>query len=144
MLSQDPTGGRAGRHPPPRRHSKEGRREVWATGLVEPLLAAEIRDPYAVVFVAEREGAVVGYVYAVVEGPDYMALRGPAGVFHDLVVDREEREQGVGRALLDAMLVTLSAWGAPRAELLAAERNKAAQRLFTRAGFRPTMVEMTG
>jgi GNAT superfamily N-acetyltransferase len=33
--------------------------------------------------------------------------------------------------------------GAPRVLLWTAERNAAAQRLFLRLGFRPTMIEMT-
>src|ERR1700712_3590509 len=41
----------------------------------------------SLVLVAERYGAVVGYVFAQIEGPDYMALRGPAGVIHDIYVE---------------------------------------------------------
>ena len=40
----------------------------------------------AVVFVAERAGEVIGYTYATIEGTDYMALRGPAALLHDIVV----------------------------------------------------------
>jgi len=93
--------------------------------------------------VAERDGEVLGYTYAGVEGNDYMALRGPAGVLYDIVVDPAHRKQGVGRMLLDATLEALKAKGAPRAVLSTAEQNTAAQRLFDRAGFRRTMIEMT-
>jgi len=86
---------------------------------------------------------VVGYTYAGVEGNDYMSLRGPAGVLHDIVVDPAHRGQGVGRVLLDATLEALKAKGAPRVVLSTAERNESAQRLFARAGFRRTMIEMT-
>lgn len=37
----------------------------------------------------------------------------------------------------------LEARGAPQVVLSTAERNEAARRLFARAGFRPTMIEMT-
>jgi ribosomal protein S18 acetylase RimI-like enzyme len=100
-----------------------------------------VRD--VVILVAERNGAVIGYAYASIEGPDYMALRGPAGVLHDLVVDPAHRGHGVGRMLLDAAAAALAARGAPRVILSTAARNVAAQRLFERAGFRPTMIEMT-
>jgi ribosomal protein S18 acetylase RimI-like enzyme len=86
---------------------------------------------------------VLGYTYAAVEGNDYMALRGPAGVLHDIVVDPDYRQEGVGRMLLDATLAWLQAHGAPRVVLSTAERNEEAQRLFARAGFRRTMIEMT-
>jgi ribosomal protein S18 acetylase RimI-like enzyme len=44
--------------------------------------------------------------------------------------------------LLDATLEALKARGAPRVVLSTAERHEAAQRLFDRAGFRRTMIEM--
>jgi ribosomal protein S18 acetylase RimI-like enzyme len=86
---------------------------------------------------------VIGYTYAGVEGKDYMALRGPAGVVYDIVVDPDHRQQGIGRLLLDATIDALKARGAPRVVLSTAEKNAAAQRLFDRAGFRRTMIEMT-
>ena len=106
-------------------------------------LGRQLEEPDVVVLVAERAGEVLGYTYAGVEGPDYMALRGPAGVLHDIVVDPAQRGQGVGRLLLEATVAALAARGAPRVVLETAERNEAAQRLFARAGFRRTMLEMT-
>jgi ribosomal protein S18 acetylase RimI-like enzyme len=72
-----------------------------------------------------------------------MALRGPAGVVHDIIVDPERREGGVGRKLLEAALAALAERGAPRVVLHTAAKNATAQRLFEAAGFRPTMIEMT-
>ena len=95
------------------------------------------------VIVADDGGEVIGYSYAAVEGYDYMALRGPAGVLHDVIVDPEHRSRGVGRLLLDAALEFLRSRGAPRVVLSTAERNGAAQWLFAGAGFRRTMIEMT-
>ena len=57
-------------------------------------LGSQSEQPDKLVLVAERDGAVVGYAYAGVEGNDYMALRGPAGVIYDLVVDPDHRRQG--------------------------------------------------
>ena len=106
-------------------------------------LGSQLEEPNAVVLVAERDGEVLGYTYSGVEGFDYMSLRGPAGVLHDIVVDPAHRAQGIGRMLLDATLSALDARGAPRVVLSTAERNESAQRLFARAGFRRTMIEMT-
>jgi ribosomal protein S18 acetylase RimI-like enzyme len=103
----------------------------------------QLDKPDIVVLVADVNGDVIGYTYAAVEGYDYMALRGPAGVMHDIVVDPEYRGRGVGRLLLDATLAELKARGAPRVVLSTAERNESAQRLYAKAGFRRTMVEMT-
>lgn len=107
-------------------------------------LATQLEEPDVLVIVAELEGdGVIGYLYAGLEGHDWMALRGPAGVLHDMVVDPAHRGRGTGRMLLDAALAELGARGAPRAVLSTAARNEAAQRLFARMGFRPSMIEMT-
>ena len=95
------------------------------------------------VLVAEGAGTVIGYTYAGLEGPDYMSLRGPAGALYDIVVDPAHRGHGVGRELLHATFAALQRKGAPRVLLSTAEQNEAAQRLFARAGFRRTMIEMT-
>ena len=96
-----------------------------------------------IVLVAGSNGEVQGYTYAAVEGYDYMSLRGPAGVLHDIVVDPAHRDRGIGRALLDATLTALAERHVPRVVLSTATQNDAAQRLFAHAGFRPTMIEMT-
>src|SRR5262245_161919 len=106
-------------------------------------LQTQLEEPNTTVLVAEEQGEVVGYSYATVEGVDYMSLRGPAGVLHDLVVAFEHRGRGVGRLLLDETLAFLQAHGAPRVVLSTAEGNAVAQRLFADAGFRRTMIEMT-
>jgi ribosomal protein S18 acetylase RimI-like enzyme len=106
-------------------------------------LAGQLEREDVIVLVAEQQGAVLGYVYAGVEGHDWMALRGPAGVIYDLVVDPQRRHEGIGRQLLEEIFEALAARGAPRVVLSTAERNETAQRLFAAAGFRPTMIEMT-
>ena len=106
-------------------------------------LGALLDDPDAVVLVAERHGRVIGYTYAAIEGTDFLALRGPAGVLHDLAVDPAHREHGVGRALVNATMAALRSRGVRQTVLFTAVQNESAQRLFARAGFRPTMIEMT-
>ena len=106
-------------------------------------MSAQLEDSDSAVLVADDDGGVIGYAYAAVEGYDYMALRGPAGVLHDVIVDPEHRGRGVGRLLLDATLEFFRSRGVPRVVLSTAERNEAAQRLFASMGFRRTMIEMT-
>ena len=106
-------------------------------------LSAQLEDTDKAVLVADDNGDVIGYAYAAVEGYDYMALRGPAGVLHDIIVAPEHRGRGVGRLLLDATLAFFRSRGVPRVVLSTAERNEAAQRLFAHMGFRRTMIEMT-
>jgi ribosomal protein S18 acetylase RimI-like enzyme len=106
-------------------------------------LVSQLGRADVVVLVAEEAGATLGYTYAGLEGTDYMALRGPAGVIYDLVVDPARRREGIGSTLLDATLTALLERGAPRVILSTAERNAAAQSLFGKIGFRRTMVELT-
>ena len=106
-------------------------------------LGSQLRNPQVVILAAERDGDILGYTYSEIQGPDYMSLRGAAGVLHDIVVDPAQRRNGVGRKLLEATLEALALRGAPQVVLWTAALNDAAQRLFASAGFRPTMVEMT-
>ena len=106
-------------------------------------ISTQLEDPNKIVLVADDHGDVVGYAYAAVEGYDYMALRGPAGVLHDLIVDPKYRGKGVGRLLLGAALEVFRSRSVPRVVLATADRNAAAQRLFASMGFRRTMIEMT-
>jgi ribosomal protein S18 acetylase RimI-like enzyme len=106
-------------------------------------LGTQLNEPNVFVLVAELQGEVVGYTFSGIEGWDYMTLRGPAGFLHDIVVDERCRGHGVAKTLIEATVAALEARGAPRVILWAAEGNDRAQKLFARAGFRRTMVEMT-
>lgn len=114
-----------------------------AEGGYARFLRSQLDEPDAMVLVAERDGAVVGYAYAALEGRSWEALREPAGMIHDVVVDEAVRGQGIGSALVDAVCRALAARGAPRIVLWSAERNEGAQRLFERLSFRRTMIEYT-
>ena len=106
-------------------------------------LGSQLDQPDAALFVAERGGAVVGYVYAGIEPLSWKELRDECGYVHDLVVAEAHRRAGVGTALLDAALAWMKERGLPRVVLGSASPNDTAQRLFERLGFRRTMVERT-
>jgi GNAT superfamily N-acetyltransferase len=93
--------------------------------------------------VAEREGAVVGYVYAGIEPQSWKELRDAAGFIHDVVVEPGVRGHGIATRLVEAAAEWLEARGAPRIMLWTADQNATARRLFARLGFRATMIEMT-
>ena len=106
-------------------------------------LRSQMSAPEALVLVADRDGEVVGYVYAGVEPLSWKELRDECGFIHDLLVADDARGQGVAGRLLDAAFEWLRERGMPRVVLWTAEQNAAAQRTFAKAGFRRTMVEMT-
>jgi len=103
----------------------------------------EIASDRVVMRVAETDGRLVGYTYARIEERDWNALLDAHGGLHDIFVDESARGAGAGLALLQATLDGLRRLGAPRVVLSTMTGNLAAQRLFERAGFRRTMVEMT-
>jgi len=118
----------------PRPNSSEG--YAW-------FLGSQLKEKDVVVFVAERAGAIVGYVYAGLEPTSWKELRDMAGFIHDVVVEDSSRRLGIASSLVEAATDWLRAHGAPRVMLWTAEQNPAAQNLFSQLGFRRTMIEMT-
>jgi len=106
-------------------------------------LGSQLHEEDVIVLVAERAGVVVGYVYAGLEPRSWKELREPAGFIHDVAVEESNRRTGVATALIEAAIEWLRAQGTPRVLLGAAEQNSAALSLFSRLGFRRTMIEMT-
>jgi len=106
-------------------------------------LGTQVKEDDVAVFVAERSGTVIGYVYAAMEPQSWKELREAAGFIHDLVVVPEAQRHGVASALVEAACEWFRSIGAPRVVLGTAEKNEGAQRLFARLGFRRTMIEMT-
>jgi ribosomal protein S18 acetylase RimI-like enzyme len=109
----------------------------------ERFLLREIENPEACVLVLLVDGQVAGYTYSTMEGRDYNALLDACAKLHDIFVNEDARGKGAGELLLTRTMEELDAMGAPRVVLLASVKNESAQRLFSRAGFRPTMLEMT-
>jgi ribosomal protein S18 acetylase RimI-like enzyme len=106
-------------------------------------LGTQLKEDDVSVFVAERSGEVIGYVYAGMEPQSWKELREAAGFIHDVVVAADARRTGVTGALVEEACEWLRSIGAPRVVLWTAEKNDPAQQLFTRIGFRRTMIEMT-
>jgi ribosomal protein S18 acetylase RimI-like enzyme len=106
-------------------------------------LQSQLKDAEVIVMVAERAGAVVGYVYAGLEPTSWKELRNMAGFIHDVVVEESSRRLGIAGSLIEAAIEWLREHGAPRVMLWTAEQNPVAQDLFSRHGFRRTMIEMT-
>jgi ribosomal protein S18 acetylase RimI-like enzyme len=106
-------------------------------------LASLLNHDDVAVFVAERGGEVVGYVYAGIEPLSWKELRDEAGFIHDIAVAEPARRSGIAGRLLDAAIAWLGEQGVPRVVLWTADLNAGAQNLFAARGFRRTMVEMT-
>ena len=106
-------------------------------------LGSRIDSPDDVIFVAEKDGRIAGYLFAALEPMSWKELRGPAGFIHDIAVEEADRRTGIATMLMSAAMEWLREHGAPRVVLGTAAPNQAAQALFHRLGFRDTMIEMT-
>jgi ribosomal protein S18 acetylase RimI-like enzyme len=106
-------------------------------------LSRELDRSGAVVLAACHGARVVGYAYGTLEERDWNMLLDAHGAIHDVFVAEDARRGGVGRDLVMALASELTKLGAPRIVLSTMVGNEAAQQLFRRCGFRPTMLEMT-
>jgi GNAT superfamily N-acetyltransferase len=114
-----------------------------APAAYERFLRSQLRNPEAIVLVAQRDDAIVGYAFASIEPESIKDLRATAGFIHDLLIDEPARGTSIGTTLVNATIDWLRAHGVVRVMLGTAQQNLPAQRLFTKLGFRPTMIEMT-
>ncbi len=98
--------------------------ELWDAAALAELLAM----PGALALIAEAAGAPLGFVLGRVAADEAELLT--------LGVHPAARRLGLGRALIDALVVRTAALGAGRVFLEVAEDNKTARDLYRAAGFR--------
>ena len=104
---------------------------------------SRFETPDSAVFVAEIENEVVGFAYVERDPLNYAELLKNGAWLHDIYVDERARAEGIGRGLISAAAEAAERMGAEKLLLSVAAKNAAAQHVFEKAGFRPTMVEMT-
>lgn len=90
--------------------------------------ARELVEPQARWVVAEREGVILGF-------GGIRCIAGEAQLY-ELAVHPAARRDGVGRALMTALLARAERAGCARMTLEVAQDNMAAIQLYTSAGFR--------
>jgi GNAT superfamily N-acetyltransferase len=106
------------------------RPETWEEGRAARALGEAIRSADSAVWVAERDGRLLGVCTAYL---DFHSVRfGPRCWVEDLAVDPEARSQGIGGALLAEARRWAEAEGATHLELDTAEARTDAQRFYER------------
>lgn len=106
-------------------------------------LGNELKDEDAVIFVAERDSAVVGYIYAAIEPQlQWKDPRDRAAFVHDVVVDVRSRRSGIETAPTGAAIDWLRERGVARVMLWTSSGYDAARAVFAGLGFRKTTIEM--
>ena len=110
------------------------RPEVWEQRVVYYIR----RDPDAPK-VAERDGAVVGFMLGEVRGGEF-GLEEPTGWVEFFGVDPSAREKGVGRSLIEALLARFKEKGAHVARTMVRAQDKEIDAFIRRIGFAPAPV----
>jgi ribosomal protein S18 acetylase RimI-like enzyme len=109
--------------------------ESWELERKE-MLAELAGEGFAVV--ARRQGFVIGYAFVSVEGPDPVWYTGDKhALLATLCVDEEERGNGTGGALMDAVDTELDRRGIEDVEIGVDTGNEVATRLYESRGYRP-------
>jgi ribosomal protein S18 acetylase RimI-like enzyme len=103
----------------------------------------ELKNASASILAAESSGEIIGYSYARLEERDWNQLLDEHAALHDVYVHEKARGSGVGLALVRATFEALREKGARLLVLHTAVQNESAQRLFRKAGFRESMLEMS-
>ncbi len=105
-----------------------------------PIERAEMAEALAgdaLVLVARRRDDVVGYAYVLIEGPDAVWYTGDShAVLAHLSVADDERDAGVGTALMDALDAELTRRDIEDVEIGVDEANHDAVRFYERRGYR--------
>jgi GNAT superfamily N-acetyltransferase len=99
-------------------------------------------DPRSTLLVAEDEGRLIGFVYAVVERDLPIYLCEEFAVVREWWVQPPFRRRGVGRALIDLAIAELKAVGVEQLRVRTAADDAGARSLLGHCGFRAGTCEM--
>jgi ribosomal protein S18 acetylase RimI-like enzyme len=106
-------------------------------------LGARAIDPRSVFLVAEREAAmIVGFVVGTVEKEIPIYRLDEYGFIHDLWVEEEYRNEGIGRQMAMLTIEKFREIGVKQIRLDTAACNEPARKMFEQCGFRVSTVEM--
>ncbi|MBQ9414499.1 MAG: GNAT family N-acetyltransferase [Clostridia bacterium] len=104
--------------------------KAYPLGRAQRQLKQLLLDPSQKVLVAVYHGQMIGYIHA---SDVLTTYQEPSKIIHSIVVDKEFRRQGVGRALLHAVELWAASDGC-KTVTAAVAGNKAAQTFFVACG----------
>lgn len=99
-------------------------------------------DPRSTLLVAEEQGRLIGFLYAVVERDLPIYLCEEFAVIREWWVEPPFRRRGVGRALIDLAIAELAAVGVGQLRVRTGAGDADARALLGRCGFRAGTCEM--
>ena len=106
-------------------------------------LTSRAKDPRSVFLVADREGrGPVGFLIGTVEREIPIYRLKEYGFVHDLWVEEDYRNEGLGRQLVMAAVAAFRELVVEQVRLDTAAANEVARKLFEACGFRTSVIEM--
>jgi ribosomal protein S18 acetylase RimI-like enzyme len=105
-------------------------------------LGTRVDDPRSVFLVADRNPGLVGFLIGMVETEIPIYRLKEFGFIHDLWVEEQYRNEGIGRQLVMLAVERFTAMGMEQVRLDTAAANDPARSLFRSCGFRASVVEM--
>ena len=105
-------------------------------------LGSQATNPSSVFLVADSGETLAGFLVATVvdEIPIYRVDK--VGFIHDVWVEEDYRHEGLARQMVTLCIERFREIGVPQIRCDTAWENSVARELFTRCGFRPSVVEM--
>jgi ribosomal protein S18 acetylase RimI-like enzyme len=115
-----------------------GRSQELAEAQTDQLLPEGLRTPGMLLLMAETEqDGPVGYAWLALAAPEV-----DRAWIYDIAIDEEQRGKGYGRALLNGLEQAAHEHGCSSIGLNVFAGNDIARRLYERAGFRLTSIQM--
>lgn len=117
-------------------------------GMYRGWLGRRAQDPASVFLVADREHLMadvpflIGFVVGTVEESIPIYRRARFGFIHDLYVEEDYRNEGIGRQLAVRAVERFKEIGVTQVRLETAAANEPARKLFEGTGFRTSSIEM--
>jgi ribosomal protein S18 acetylase RimI-like enzyme len=105
-------------------------------------LRSRATDPRSVFLVAERESRLVAFLIGTIESTIPVYRLTETGFIHDLWVEPEYRNEGIGRQMMMLAIEKFREMGMKQVRLETAAANEAARGLFKSCGFRVSSMEM--
>jgi GNAT superfamily N-acetyltransferase len=102
---------------------------------VDEIFGTLVEDPDALVLVGTIDDVAIGYLAATVVTPLPQAAAEPLGRVHDLFVEPDAREVGVGEALLSAAIEWFAGRGVVHADIRVLPGHRAAKNFCEENGF---------
>lgn len=123
----------------------DGRRftNMLVAGRTAAFYRSRFGDPNSCVLVAEVDGEIAGFAYLEFEEYNFEEMLRKGAWLHDIYVSEAFRGLGIANELLNASAEEAKRLGAEKLLLTVAAANSEAQKVFAKAGFRQTMMEMT-